>query len=421
MRKTPIFFIFFILSLSIYAQPVVKSVLKESRQKYYRYLVDKSILGNLASPLDSEHEDSWETAFWTITFINFKEAIVSAKIEEAFINILQRSNSFQRALLELIYTDYKNKYFTEVKSMSLRATDPRVFAMCAEYIMASDNFLSEKKNLLQHARTLLSKDAANPILNQLLYRLNHKGMKTAPPSLSSLMAQNYLPGQVLVISFQRSNRDYTGLSFVRDAAGNFLKNDDSSYTAIPQLARSASNMSGYLSNGNTPEGIFRMRGFDVSKSNILGPSINIQMTMPGEYKASQFFQDSTLNDSTWDIQRYKALLPQNLRSYYPMLQSYYAGRAGRTEIIAHGNTVDPSFYLNQPYYPISPTQGCLCTKEIWSEITGRLITSDQVRLTDAVKRAGGAKGYYIVVNIDDKDAPVTMKDILPLFKNITRY
>ena len=421
MKKAFIFFISFTLSMSIGAQPVVKSVLKESRQKYYRYLVDKSILGNLASPLGSEHEDSWETAFWTITFINYKEPIVVAKIEEAFTNIWQRSNSFQRALLELIYTDYKNKYLTEVKGLLLRSIDPRAFAMCAEYIMASDNFLSEKKNLLQRTRTLLAKDAANPILNQLLYRLNHKGMKTAPPSLASLLAKDYLPGQVLVISFQRSNRDYTGLSIVRDAAGKFLKNDDSSYTAIPQLARSASNMSGYLSNGNTPEGIFRMRGFDVSKSNILGPSVNIQMTMPGEYKASQFFQDSTVNDSAWELRRYEALLPQNLRSYYPMLQSYYAGRAGRTEIIAHGNTVDPSFYLNQPYYPISPTQGCLCTKEIWSEITGRLITSDQVRLTEAVKRAGGPKGYYIVVNIDDKDAPVTMNDVLLLFKNINQY
>ena len=402
--------------INAFGQPVAKWTTKESHAKYYHYLVDKSILANLADSLDNDHEENWETAFWTITFIRFKDPVVPQKITQAFAHIRDRSPGFQRALIELIYTDYKQEFYPEVKSLFNETASAKVFAMCGEYIASTNEFQKERKAMLALTARRLAIDPLNPILVQLLYSLEHKNKPTAIPSVKSFFDKNYLPGQTLVISFQRSNRDYPGLTILRDTSGAVLKNEDGSILAIPQLARSASNMSGYLTNGNTPEGIFRLSGFDVSKSNILGPSLNIQLTMPGEYKASHFYQDSTINDSAWDIERYRALLPKELRSYFPLFQSYYAGRAGRTEVIAHGTTVDPEFYLNTPYYPISPTQGCLCTKEEWDPLSGKLLSSDQVKLTGAVKRAGGPRGYYIVLNIDDVQAPVTVQDLLQLFK-----
>jgi len=68
------------------------------------------------------------------------------------------------------------------------------------------------------------------------------------------------------------------------------------------------------------------------------------------------------------------------------------------------------------YYPLTPTQGCLCTEEIWSAVDGKRIESDQQRLVDAVKKAGGANGYCIVIEIDDQQKPVSIKDILPFLK-----
>ena len=90
--------------------------------------------------------------------------------------------------------------------------------------------------------------------------------------------------------------------------------------------------------------------------------------------------------------------------------------AGRTEIIAHGTTVDPAYYKGKPYFPLTPTQGCLCTKEIWDESSGKLLESDQQKLADAVSKAGGPYGYTIVINLDDSQHNITMEEILPFLK-----
>jgi hypothetical protein len=99
-----------------------------------------------------------------------------------------------------------------------------------------------------------------------------------------------------------------------------------------------------------------------------------------------------------------------------MLESFYAGKAGRTEIIAHGTTIDPGYFKGMPFYPLTPTQGCLSTKEIWSETTGRILESDQQKLSNAISKAGGPSGYAIVINLDDREEPVSINDIIPFLK-----
>ena len=110
------------------------------------------------------------------------------------------------------------------------------------------------------------------------------------------------------------------------------------------------------------------------------------------------------------------MLPDSWKEYYPIYESYYAGLAGRTEIIAHGTTVNPEYYKAQPYYPLTPTEGCLCTKEIWSKVDGKRMQSDQQKLVNALMAAGGANGYCVVIEIDDRQKPVSLNDILAYLK-----
>lgn len=65
--------------------------------------------------------------------------------------------------------------------------------------------------------------------------------------------------------------------------------------------------------------------------------------------------------------------------------SFYAGKAGRSEIIIHGTTIDTEFYKQKAYYPFTPSLGCLCTLERWSEKDGSLVKSEQLRLNNALK------------------------------------
>ncbi|MEO6220862.1 MAG: hypothetical protein ABIO81_10570, partial [Ginsengibacter sp.] len=175
------------------------------------------------------------------------------------------------------------------------------------------------------------------------------------------------------------------------------------------LARSITNLPGYITNGNTPQGLFLMNGFGVSMSSFIGPSANVQLSMPGETSMKKFLGDSSITDSVWTLDYYNQLIPRQLRNYLPLYYSYYSGLAGRSEIIAHGTTIDPNYYINQPWYPFTPSQGCLGTKEVWD---GKRIESDQQKLVNALLKAGGAKGYCVVLELNDKEAPVSINDVL---------
>ena len=42
--------------------------------------------------------------------------------------------------------------------------------------------------------------------------------------------------------------------------------------------------------------------------------------------------------------------------------------------------------------------------------------SDQQKLVNAIKKAGGADGYCVVIEIDDQQEPVSIKEILRYLK-----
>ncbi len=415
MKRICLFLFLSVIHYVIIAQAptpfILKGTLKESRQQAYRNIVKNTITKSLSLPLTEPTEQQWQDAFWAMEVINYRSAWVDNKIYAAFEKIHQRSITFQRALLELAYTNYPDVFFTQVKSLSLETKDAKIFAMCTIYLLYKDKHdVKEKGFLFTDTKKRVIADENNPILLQLQAQIQKRVPISLKKYLSQLFSKDFLPGNVIMFSLQRENRDYPGIVIIRNADGNFIKEDNHLF-CVPQLARSASNLPGYLTNGNTPEGIFRMDGFDTSASSFIGPTTNIQLSMPFENKASHFYKDSSLTDSMWDIDRYKKLLPEDLQHYYPLYQSYFAGKAGRTEIIAHGTTIDPTYYKNKPYYPLTPTQGCLSTKEMWNDETGMLKESDQQKLANAIIKAGGPNGYAIVINIDDKPQPVTLAEI----------
>lgn len=417
MKKGAFVFLLFLISFTAVSQNLYfKDVLKSNRETLYRNLVQNIINKNLSLPLTDSTEEHWQDAFNAMELLKYKSPWINSRIEKAIEEMHSRSVSFQRSIIDLVYSNYPEIFYQQTRFLLSQTTDAKLLAMCANYILQSNKAAEDIDFLAVKTKQQLQQSPDDPILQQLQYQLLHYKKQDAVPDVKSFLQKNYLPGQVLLISFQRKNRNYPGLVIVRDTNGNFIKDDSTKMLfAVPQLARSMSNMPGYISNGNTPEGIFRMDGFDVSRSSFIGPTPNIQLSMPFETKEKRFFNDSSLTDTTWNINLYKKLLPKNWQDYYPIYQTYYAGKAGRTEIIAHGNTINPEYYHAQPYYPIPPTQGCLSTKEIWDEKTGHQTISDQRTLVNAMVKAGGSHGYAIVINIDDEQRPVLLGDILLYF------
>jgi hypothetical protein len=413
-----IFIILFFSSQQIFAQydaPLYTSYTTvAARAKLYERLIKYSISQNLSIPLTDSTEEKWEDAFSALEILLYRSPFSDGKIQKAFEDINLGSVGFQKALLELAYTNYPGAFFQQVKNLLNNTPDPKVFAMCAEYLLQQNNdplLVNTIKELLD------TKFAEQGIINPLLYMLqvhiseqNKNGIFLSKNLFEELFSSKFLPGETVMYSLQRKNRDYPGLVIIRQKNGDFISDSSGNIFNVPQLARSITNLPGYLTNGNTPQGIFRMHGFDVSMSSFIGPTANIQLSMPVETSLQRFCNDSTISDTVWNIDYYKKLIPQALKNYLPLYYSYYAGLAGRTEIIAHGTTIDPNFYVTKPYFPLTPTAGCLCTKEIWN---GKRLESDQQKLVNALLKAGGANGYCVVIELDDKQSAVTLADLRP--------
>ena len=404
------------LCLHVQAQkdkiPYAAYTTKESRAREYKNLISNSINKNLLLDLTDSTEENWQEAFEAMLLLNYRAAFIDARIRTAMDSVSIRSAAFQKNMLQLIYPLYPKDFVPQITSLVKETNDPKLFAMCSEYLFLNNKTETYKAILLKRMEEMQQKAGTVneiPFFTVLKNKLLLTGVKHPP--VADLLNNTFLPNEMVVYSFQRKNRNYPGLVMVRDKDGKFIKDAGRKYFAVPQLARSGTNMPGYLSNGNTPQGIFKIFGFAVSQGSFIGPTTNIQMVLP--YEHSGDVSDSvtqSLGDS------YRFFLPTSWKNYYPFFEAYYAGKAGRSEIIAHGTTVNPAYYVKQPYYPLTPTQGCLCTKEIWSAVDGKRMESDQQKLVDAVQKAGGANGYCVVIEIDDQQKPVSIKDVLPFFK-----
>ena len=398
-----------------------KFTTSQNRTKFYTGLINYSITKNLSSPLNDSTEENWQEAFSAMELICYQQAWTKPAIQMAVDSMEKRSPGFQQALLEMLYANKLTQFAKPVVHLLTHTPNAKIFAMCAEYILLAD---TSKKTiaLIKEAgikkMQSLNDEKEMAIMPELFRHLDNLAKKNSYPGkqiIKALFNKNYLPGNVIVYSIQRKNRSYPGLVMVRDTAGNFIKTDVGKIFWLPQLARSVSNMPSYITNGNTPQGIFRMYGFDKSRSSFIGPTENLQLTMPYETSLQHFLNDSTIVDTTWDKKWYAGLLPPGLKNYAPLYETFYAGAAGRTEIIAHGTAVDPEFYKGQSYYPYTPTAGCLCTKEIWNA-DGKRIISDQQKLANAVKKAGGANGYLIMIELDNAQQALTPEEVVPYLK-----
>lgn len=422
MKKNILLFtlLMLIFSLTSFTQMTAplffKGAIREKRNIQYRNIVQNTITKNLSLNLTADTEENWIDACWGMELLQYRSPWADGRIGMAFDSIEKRSPGFQRALLELAYTNYPDRFLKQVTSLLNSCTNTKVFAMCTEYLLLHNKIPLTGINL-ENKRLQLEKDEKDKaILTQLYQRIQNQPNNPPAIIIKQLSGQHFLQKQTILFSFQRKNRNYPGLALIRDSSGNFIFDENGIVFSVPQLARSISNLPGYLTNGNTPQGIFRMHGFDSSHNSFIGPTNNIQLTMPFETSLQHFFNDSTITDSVWTKEWYKKLLPANFVNYPPLFESFYAGMAGRTEIIAHGTTVDPEYYAGELYYPQTPTMGCLCTKEIWSDVDGKRLISDQQKLVAALQKTGGANGYCVVIETGDEQRPVTLPDILALIK-----
>jgi len=287
----------------------------------------------------------------------------------------------------------------------------REFAAAAYLLLAIDSSAQARLQVAQRLAQGFTDQADEPrllALSQFLAR--RPGQSATPPPLADLLAAPFTPGFPVLFSVQRPNRLQRGLALVRGADGRFVRRADGSLLALPQLALARSNLPGTITNGNTPQGLFSVVGIGTAENPWIGPTPYLHSKLPLEAGVAEFRHG--VADPDWNEAQYEALLPRSWRRYAPFKEAWLAGRAGRTEILAHGTTIDPAYYRGDSFAPGTPSAGCLVSDEDWGE-DGRLRRSDQLSLVQAFAASGQERGFLVVVETGPGNAPVSLQDILP--------
>ena len=394
----PFLLIFLLFSVTAEAQYDPGSIrsdfaTQKQREGLKRMLYLRTIGNTFAQPLNRETEYQYQSAFWAISqFQVYNDTVktIFSRLLASYGDTL--AGETRRSFLEAMYAVNLRDLSSGMKRISAIEKEPRLFAMIQLWLLRAQP--SSAGELRARAGQFAVDHPDSPVALALADHLS--GSKDMLPPLVDLFRYQRTHGQKMVYSFQHGNRDLPGLAIVQLEDGRFARDEKGRLIMIPQLARSASNLPYFLTNGNTPQGIYSILGIGVSRNNFIGPTPNLQLIMPNESAWSSFFHAPM--DTTDLTEAYNSLLPSSWERYSPMQESFIAGLAGRTEIIAHGTTIDPEFFAGKKYYPVSPTLGCLCAREIWDPATGTLRESDQLKLVNTFLQTPGTKGYFMVID-----------------------
>jgi len=384
-----------------------------ARAEFHSKLINETIHAALRTPLDATSEQRWQGAFWAMELSGYTSALTDSALFSAMAQFKEHTPGFQRALLEVIFTCYPTTFRTEIAELLPLLNSEKLYAMALHYLLKADPLLDPHK-LLEHLGMRYPEWSQDPILRSLVSILEDS---TAHPAVSDLLCADFIPGMPVLFSLQPDNRDFSGRLIIRDSNGVFHRNPDGSLFAIRQLGRAVTNLPWYLTNGNTPPGIYSFHGLGRSDNVFIGPTPTLQMRMPFETDLGSFLHAPGLADE-WDFQFYEALLPPFWRSYFPIWGSYFAGQAGRSEIIAHGSTINPEYYQDLPCYPMTPSLGCLTSYEAWSAEDGSLIVSEQEQLVEQMRKLRITKGLVVVIPLPGIDHNLGIEDVERLFSEL---
>ncbi|MBN2780546.1 MAG: hypothetical protein JXR21_01115 [Candidatus Marinimicrobia bacterium] len=366
---------------------------------YYKGLVDEIILPGTQLPLN---EDSFQGACWAMEIAQYRSDDMIERLKKIHDLGSGLSLHARRSFWEAVYALYPGAFVDEARDFLNTASGPKLFAMAAYYLLGAEPCDSLKAYIESALKENFSQDERenDPVLLVL-----QQSMRSKPqtPPLSDLL-QSGPAGVPLIYVFLRQNRDYPGIALLRNETGDWARDEKGNILHTRILGRAVSNLPGTITHGNTPQGIYTLLGTGTSENVFIGPSRTIIAGLPFEYDVSI----RELND-------YQSLLPDTWVNYFPIYEAWYAGQAGRSEIIIHGSTLLPELYECSPYYPLTPSLGCMTHYEKWSK-NGRLIESDQHIMVEALLACKKQEGFIFVVELDDKNRALEFSDIKDYLK-----
>lgn len=301
-----------------------------------------------------------------------------------------------------------------------RSPDAEWVAMSLAAMVDVNTTPAQRQQWSDFVRQRFPNWASNVYLYSTLQAIATMDQPSAAPPLADLLSWTIAPGQPQMYVLCRPNRNVLCQAVVKDRNGQFLQQNGQLWS-VPLLLRSLNGLSWVFTRGQTPQGIYRIEGTvpqpDTEYFRAYGLFPLVNLFVPFESGAREFVpgQSGTLRGN---LTTYQALLPPSWRNYFPMQETYWAGRAGRGAFRIHGSGEAPTFFSNSKQFPASqdwiPTIGCLSALELYDD-AGQLQQADMPKILDALTSAAGRRnftGYLIVVDVPgSSDTPISLADI----------
>jgi hypothetical protein len=367
---------------------VVERTREAQRAEARRKDLEEIIVPGLRQPVTAENHAMWSRVLWTMKWTNYRESD-SVDPLRAMLRQVSWPEESRRLLLETCYALQPAALAEEMAALARTESHPRHWAMAAAYVRRATG----KPAVLPASAPDVFRHDPRVVAAQAEDREPRTTLARRTPPLADLLNWDF-GGRPVVFSFQRADRDFPGRAAVRRGDGTWLTRGDGTVWTVRQFARSVSDLPGTITNGNTPSGVMGLRELAFAQNAAIGPTRALTLALPGEYEP-------------WTHGEYERLLPPSWRGHWPMQEAWWAGQAGRNEIMAHGTTIDPEWWRGSPFYPLTPSHGCLTCHEEWSPVTGERLHSDQQELVDAVLRAGGAPAWFVVVESETPETSAT--------------
>ncbi|MFT7772537.1 hypothetical protein [Roseateles sp.] len=379
-------------------------------ERALREAAQADIRARIALPPGPERDAALPRLFELVAQYNLELDAARPLLLAALPTLGSRDPETQRALLTAAHTLYAAEAEPAVAALlpELQASKP--FAIAAYTLIAArpshaaaigDLVPRQFPQWRDDPRLLALMEAVAPV-------------RPTQPPLAELLAAPLRAGYPALYSLQRRGRIDMGLVLVRDANGRFVRAADGRLFAAPQLALARTGLPGTITNGNTPQGLFTIVGAGTATNPNIGPTPYLHSKLPIEATPAEFEHADT--PAEWSEAHYESFLPPSWRGASSIKEAWLAGRAGRDELLVHGTTLNPAYYVGTSYFPGTPQQGCMISSEDWDSGTGRLLASRQLTLAQTYAAAGRRNdlaGYLIVVELPGEGA-VTPAEALAL-------
>ncbi|MBI4785101.1 MAG: hypothetical protein HY785_27920 [Oscillatoriophycideae cyanobacterium NC_groundwater_1537_Pr4_S-0.65um_50_18] len=372
----------------------------------------------------------WRNLLWTTAIVEPQEAFVADGMTQLLALTTQSNlSSTQKQVLDMAMTIGNQLYLSnpdfyvsigqQFNQTLAQSPDPYWVAMALSALSKGNSTPEQRQQWSDRVRQRFPNWANDVYLNSTLKEVEAIDQPVALPPLTDLLNSTIAPNpssnQAIMYVFCRPDRGVLCQTVLKDGKGNFVRENEQLWS-VPLLLRSLHNLSSVFTRGQTPQGIYRIEGItpqpDTDYFRAFGLFSLVNLYIP--------FETSGKLPNT--LTAYQSLLPASWRNYFPIQQTYWAGKGDRDSFRIHGTGESPAFFSSNARHASgnwNPSIGCLSALELYDE-TGRLQQADMPKILGALRAIGGQNftGYLVVVDVPGDNTPVSLAEIEAAISNV---